>query len=197
MNIYPIPCTKCNEPLPHNLYNTSSLEVCPSCGVSIQVDAFPALLKEHEEGQSGEDIMLEDESSCFFHPQKRAVIPCDVCGRFLCALCDIEFSGQHICSQCLEVGKKKRKMKRLETDRVQYDDIALTLAIFPVFLFVWPTIITAPISLFIAIRYWRAPLSIVPRTKVRFILAIFLSSVQIIGWTFLFLKLLAGMGVHI
>lgn len=197
MNTYPITCAKCNKPLPRELYNTPEMAECPSCGVSLRVDVFPALFKEHEQGQTGENIIFDNESSCFYHPRKRAIVPCAVCGRFLCALCDIEFNGRHICSQCLEVGKKKRKMKRLETDRVQYDDIALTLAIFPIFLFVWPTIITAPISLFIAIRYWRSPLSIIPRTKIRFILAVLLSSLQIIGWMFVFIKLLTGIGLKI
>jgi hypothetical protein len=196
MHTHPIPCTRCNEPLPYELYNTSALAVCPSCGVSLQVDVFPALFREREQGQSGENIILENESSCFFHPKKRAVVPCAECGRFLCALCDIEFNGRHLCPQCLEVGEKKRKMKSLVTQRVLYDDIALALAIFPV-IFIWPTLITAPMSLFIAIRHWRSPLSIIPRTKARFIIAIFLSGLQIFIWIFLFIKLLSKIGFKI
>jgi len=162
----------------------------------VRVDAFPALFQEHEKGQSGENTILENESSCFYHTKKRAVVPCAVCGRFLCALCNIEFNGQHLCPQCLEVGEKKRKMKSLETQRVLYDDIALSLAIIPA-IFVWPTLITAPMSLFIAIRHWKTPLSIIPRTKIRFIIAIVLSGLQITGWMFLFIKLLAKLGVKI
>ena len=196
MNTYSIPCTKCNKPIPYQLYNTSELVDCPSCGVSLQVEVFPAMLKEREKGQSGENIIIENESSCFFHPKKRAVVPCAECGRFLCALCDIEFNGRHLCPQCLEVGEKKRKMKSLETQRVLYDDIALALAIIPV-IFIWPTVITAPMSLFIAIRHWNSPLSIIPRTKVRFIIAMGISSLQITGWAFLFIKLLAKIGFKI
>jgi hypothetical protein len=197
MNTYSIPCTKCNKPIPYQLYNTSELVDCPSCSVPLQVEVFPALLKEREKGQSGENIIIENESSCFYHPKKRAVVPCAECGRFLCSLCDIEFNERHLCPQCIEVGKSKRKMKNLETNRVLYDNIALTLAILPIFLFVWPTIITAPISLFVAIRYWRSPLSIIPRTKVRFIMAIGISGLQITGWALLFVKLLAKIGFKI
>ena len=196
MNTYPIACTKCNEPLPREVYNTSEMAGCPSCGVSLKVDVFPALFRERETGLLGENIALETESSCFFHPSKRAVVPCAECGRFLCALCDIEFNGRHLCPQCLEVGEKKRKMKILETQRVLYDDIALALAIIPV-IFIWPTLITAPLSLFIAIRHWKTPLSIIPRTKIRFIFAMVLSGLQITGWVFLFVKLLAKMGFNI
>lgn len=196
MNTNTIRCTKCHEPLPYWLYNTSELADCPSCEVPLRVDVFPALFKEHETGQLGENIIVETESSCFYHPPKRAVVPCAQCGRFLCALCDVEFNGRHLCPQCIEVGEKKRKMESLETQRVLYDDIALALAIIPV-IFIWPTIITAPMSLFIALRYWKSPLSIIHRTKIRFVIAIVLSGLQITGWIFLFIKLLAKIGFTI
>jgi hypothetical protein len=189
MNAYPIDCPKCKVPLLYQVYNTFDLTNCPSCDIPIRADVFPILFKEHETGRLGENILLENESSCFFHPQKRAVVPCAMCGRFLCALCDIEFNGQHVCPVCLETGKKKRKIKNLETHRVLYDDIALALAIIPLILF-WITVITAPMSLYIAIRHWKSPSSIIPRTKVRSIVAIFFSSLQIVGWSFLFIKLL-------
>jgi hypothetical protein len=196
MNTYPIRCTKCHVPLPYQLYNTSQLADCPSCGVPLQVDVFPALFKIYETGQTGENIILENESSCFFHPKKRAVVPCAACGRFLCALCDIEFNGQHLCPQCIEVGEKKRKMKSLETQRVLYDEIALALAIIPA-IFIWPTVITAPMSLFIAIRHWKSPLSIIARTRIRFIIAMVLSGLQITGWMFAFIKLLTKIGLRL
>jgi hypothetical protein len=64
---------------------------------------------------------------------------------------------------------------------VLYDSLALTLALVPLLL--WPfTLITAPAALFIAIRYWRAPGSVVQRTKVRLILAMFVALAQIVGW---------------
>ena len=44
------------------------------------------------------------------------------------------------------------------------------------------TLITAPMALFLAIRYWNAPRSLIHRTKVRFIFAILFSSLQIVGW---------------
>jgi hypothetical protein len=196
MNTYPILCTKCHVPLPYQLYNTSQLAECPSCGAQVQVDVFTALFQKHEPGQPGENIAFEDESSCFFHPRKRAVIPCAECGRFLCALCDIEFNGRHLCPQCIEVGGKKHRMKSLETQRVLYDEIALALAIIPA-IFIWPTIITAPMSLFIAIRHWKSPLSIISRTRIRFIIAMALSGLQITGWSFVFIKLLTKIGVRI
>ena len=40
-------------------------------------------------------LLSEGESSCFYHPNKRAVVPCDQCGRFLCTLCRVDF-GQRV-----------------------------------------------------------------------------------------------------
>jgi hypothetical protein len=90
-------------------------------------------------------------------------------------------SGQHVCPSCFETGQKKRKIEALENHRVLYDDIALALSIIPI-IFIWPTIATAPASIYLSIRYWKSPTSIIPRTKIRFIIAILLSLVQITGW---------------
>lgn len=75
-------------------------------------------------------------------------------------------------------------MQNLENHRVLYDDAALALAIYPIvfFVFFYFTLVTAPLSLFLAIRHWNTPSSIIPRTKIRLILAILFSSAQIIGW---------------
>ena len=137
------------------------------------------------EGQ--EHIVAEDEAGCFYHPGKKAAVPCAECGRFLCSLCDVELNGKHVCPTCIDSGRKKGKIKNLENHRTLYDDIALSLSIMPL-IFFWLTLITAPVSLFMSIRYWKAPLSIIRRTKIKFIIAILLSSLQIAGWTFFFLK---------
>jgi len=129
-------------------------------------------------------VLVADEATCFYHPQKKAVLPCEGCGRFLCALCDCELHGQHFCPACLEVGRKKRKIKSLENERTLYDSIALSLAVLPVAIvpLIYFTFITAPASLFVALRYWNAPRSIVHRTRIRLVLAIIFASLQIVGW---------------
>jgi hypothetical protein len=104
-----------------------------------------------------------------------------MCGRFICALCDVEMSGQHVCPSCIETGLKKRKMPNLENRRVLYDDIAVALSIIPM-IFFWPTIVTAPASIYISLCYWKSPTSIIPRSKVRFIIAILISLLQITVW---------------
>src|SRR5262245_52391916 len=173
-------CSRCEYALPQDIYNTEAMASCPGCASAIQLFAFPAILKPLEAGTTGDLVMIEGEASCFYHPEKKAVVTCNYCGRFLCSLCDVEFAGQHLCPPCIESGKKKKKLKNLENHRVLYDDVALALAVLPL-LICYFVVVTAPISLYIAIRYWNAPGSIIPRSKARYIVAIFIASIEIIA----------------
>jgi hypothetical protein len=76
-----------------------------------------------------------------------------------------------------------RKLVRLENRRILYDNVAFAVAVGPFFL-IWPTLITAPMAIFLSIRYWNAPSSIVKRTKVRFILAVLIALLEIAMWGF-------------
>jgi hypothetical protein len=183
-----IQCPACQAWLLEGVFNQPQLSPCPACGMPLQVEVFPALFRRINPGQSGEIIMVDGESSCFYHPQKKAILPCQGCGRFLCALCDCELNGQHFCPACLETGKTKGKIKSLENRRTLYDSIALSLAVYPLLIFYF-TLVTAPVALFVAIRYWNAPRSIIRRTRVRYVVAIVLASMQIAGWGFLFVAL--------
>lgn len=99
----------------------------------------------------------------------------------MCALCEIELGGQHLCPACIEAGVKKAKLKNLKRESVYYDEIALAVAILPT-LFVWVTLITAPVALYIAIRHWRTPLSVVPRGKWRYVIAMVVAGLQLAAW---------------
>jgi hypothetical protein len=160
---------------------------CPACGAVVKVTVFPALYKPLSSGAVGEHVVMDDEASCFYHPQKKAVIPCDSCGRFLCALCDVELNEEHLCPNCLESGRKKGKLKHLDKERILYDNIALRVAVYPVILlFFWfLTFITAPVAIVLSIRYWNKPTSMLPRTKIRFILAIVIAVAQLGLWAWL------------
>jgi hypothetical protein len=62
------------------------------------------------------------------------------------------------------------------------DVLAFQLAVIGIVIFYFG-IITAPIALFVAIRHWKTPGSLVHgASKWRFIAAILLASLQIIGW---------------
>jgi hypothetical protein len=183
-----IQCPQCRAWLMDGVFNQAEFAPCPACGAPLKIEIFPAMFRKINAGQSGETILVEGESSCFYHPQKKAVLPCDGCGRFLCALCDCPLDGRHFCPVCLESGRNKGKIQSLENQRTLHDSIALALAIYPMLIFYF-TIITAPMALFVAIRYWKSPQSILRRTKIRYIVAIIIALLQIAGWATLFITL--------
>lgn len=182
-------CPQCQARLYEGVFNQPEMRPCRSCQTPLRIEVFPAFFRKITPGQSAEAVMVEGESSCFFHPQKKAVTPCAGCGRFLCALCDCEFHGQHFCPACLEAGKTKGKIKALDNERTRYDYIALQLAFLPILIFYF-TLITAPVALFIAIRHWKTSCSLVQRSRPRFLVAIVVSALQIAGWTVLIILLL-------
>src|SRR5512135_125658 len=107
-------CHECRSPLPDTALNTGSLVPCPSCGTRQQTELFPAFFRAAPVGSAGETIVVEGEAGCFYHPEKKAVVPCAECGRFLCALCDLELNGRHLCPGCLESGQRKGRLVEIE-----------------------------------------------------------------------------------
>lgn len=183
-----ITCPNCRAVLGADYFNLPDLQPCPACEIPVQVQVFPALFRE-ETGAQPERIIAEGEASCFYHPDKKAAVVCDACGRFLCALCDVDFDGQHLCPACLEAGRQKGKIQKLETRRTRHDKIALALALAPILIF-YTTLVTAPIALFYSIRHWNASCSIAPhRPKLTFSIAIALAAMEIIGWAIFFIFL--------
>lgn len=174
-------CTKCRAPLPPTLYNLADLRPCPACGTAVQIEVFPSALRPTGRGSAGEAVQIDGEASCFYHPAKKAVVPCESCGRFLCAVCDVELSGQHLCPACVESGRKKGRLQQLENRRTLYDNLALAAAVYPL-IFIWTTLIGAPIALYLSIRYWNAPSSAIPRSKWRFVLAIIIALAELGTW---------------
>jgi hypothetical protein len=178
-------CPRCQSSLPGALCNTGSLAHCPACDTAIQVEIFAALFKQVSTGPMPEAILAEGVSSCFYHEQKKALVHCDACGRFLCALCDLDLHGQHLCPACLQSGRKKGQIPQLENRRTLYDGAALALAVFPL-LFAVATLITAPAAIYLSILSFHRPSSLIPRTRIRAYLALVIAVLQIGGWGLLF-----------
>ncbi len=131
-----------------------------------------------------EAIVAPEDAGCFYHPQSRAAVPCDLCGRFLCALCDVELHGQHICPACVETGRKKNLMRHLDDGRVLYGRLALMVAVLP--LLFWPvTMVTGPASVFLAIYGWSKPRSLTGGGRASYVIAVLIGLAETAGWVFL------------
>jgi hypothetical protein len=174
-------CPQCRASWPTDPAALAALSHCPACNSHVQVEVFPAFTRPVAVGAVGEAIVIEGEAACFYHPQKRAAVPCGICGRFLCALCDLELNGQHVCPNCLETGRKKGQLENLDTRRTLYDSAALTLALVGPLLCGWGAIPLAPLAIGVAIYSWRKPGSLIPRTRFRSVLAIVLALAELIG----------------
>lgn len=134
---------------------------CPACRESIRVYAFPALFRPPLR-KPRRQAAAEGEASCYFHPGRRATVPCDGCGRFLCSLCDLEFPGRHFCAACLGDARKGRTGSAsgpgdLLREKVFLPhNLAWALACYApltlVGLYLIP--VSAPAALWFALRHW-------------------------------------------
>ena len=181
----PIACPKCKAVLAAEFFNQPAWQPCPSCSTELRVEVFPALFRA-EKITPAERILVEGEAGCFYHPEKKAAVVCDACGRFLCALCDVDFDGRHLCPACLESGRQKGKLAKLQNTLTRHDRIAILLAVAPMLIFYF-TLFTAPAALFYSIWHWKSPGSIVPnRRRLNLIVAIVIASLEIAGWVAFF-----------
>ena len=172
-------CPNCNNGLPSRLLRADPVSAtCPACLADLTVEVFPALFRAAAVVEAG--TPAEGEASCYEHASKRAVALCSQCGRFLCGLCEVEIGGSVWCPECLGTGGSRPKLAALETSRTLYDSVALALAVWPLFIFVYATIFTAPAALYVAVRYWNAPSSLVPRNKWRQIAAILIALAELL-----------------
>ena len=185
----PVRCAHCNLPL----YAADVAEgraICPSCRSLNVVAAFPALA----EGGTGKPPALPDdppgegEAACFYSPTRRATAVCSHCG--LCMISNT-WAAQWgtrapFASKCLDhLRSQGNDGERFQGSRTLWDNIALLLAVAPCTLILWWSVFfTAPAALFIGLRHWNAPRSLVPRSRARMAIALILAFLQVV-WAFM------------
>ena len=175
-----VPCNRCDRPLPKWELARPDAALCPECGAYSTVRVFPALFSSAT-GPVATEPAAQGEATCFDHPAKRAVAACSHCGRFVCQLCAVDFKQGVWCPACFAAGDYKAQAAEVENSRTLYDSVALTVAVAPLLL--WPfTALSAPIALFLGVRYWNRPLSLVRRWRWRSVLAILIALGEIAGW---------------
>jgi hypothetical protein len=173
-------CPKCRAPLGPELFNRGQLIPCPNCTTEIRVEVFPAMCRTFESAPGFQPVIIPGESTCFYHDAKKATTICDVCGRFLCSLCDLEDKGKHYCSACLEANAKKGTIKELETSRKTYAHLAFVYSLIPLF-------VTGLCAIYLAARYWKAPGSLVRPRRWEMPAALVLAILQTLAFIFLIL----------
>jgi len=161
-------CPKCSLSLETAVFSPGVWIDCPSCRSQLSATFFPALTNPPDAvtTASGERA-VDGEAVCFFHPEKRATVSCQRCGRFLCTLCDVPFGGKHLCPSCLDSAKLPELLSR----RLVWGQLAMLIGLlpFPGIIFCFPlwvlivmaSFVTGPAAIFIAIWGWKKPPSLV------------------------------------
>jgi hypothetical protein len=165
-----------------------TLRECDRCRQFLRISVFPALgMAPPMPAQSGARAM-EGDATCFFHPEKRAERPCDRCGRFLCALCDLPVGARHLCPSCLKAGPEDNvALPELVTKRLSWGRLSLLLAVVPItILGVYISWATAPAAIFAALYGWNKPGSLVHgKRRLSALVGLLLGLAQVGGFTFL------------
>lgn len=188
-----IQCAACHTALPPQDWNSFAPVLCPGCSAPIQALVFPAYARTLASPMP-EVKTAEGEAGCYYHDTNRATVSCEECGRFLCAVCDLDTGARHLCPNCLNQHLASGRSLEFVQRRTLYDSIALTLALVPnlVFIFLSFTFLTAPIVVGFSIWSWKKPSSITPRTKSRYIVALLVSAVNLLFVAGFLLILLAA-----
>ncbi|HEY1337128.1 MAG TPA: hypothetical protein VGF59_06430 [Bryobacteraceae bacterium] len=177
----PVPCARCNMPLPKWSLARGGDADCPSCGAPNSVRLYPAALT--ESAAAHPEAALEGEAACFDHPGTRAVAACRQCGRFVCELCAVRFGAEVWCPSCVANSSGTPGRANAVASRTLYDTIAFSIPF--ALLVVWPlTILSAPIVAALAVMKWKQPIGLVRCNRWRFVagLAAFLIQGGLWAW---------------
>lgn len=156
-------CPHCSLDIPAD----SRWQSCPYCQKWLQIQVWP-IVRQNTNAESA----LSDQATCFFHPDKAFQACCQQCGRFVCALCDLQLGAEHVCPTCFERGRAASGAQVGNAEwryrDVLYDSIALTVGW--VWILFWPLFIAAlPAVIFLHVKYRKAPRSyLIPRSGWRF-----------------------------
>jgi hypothetical protein len=174
----PVPCARCQTPLPSYGTGATRQVDCPACGAFNTAEIFPAAFAPKLVSPS--EHALAGEAACYDHPTHLAVASCRHCGRFVCQLCAVDFGPEIWCPSCVASGAGKPAEVR-DNARTLYDSIALLAP--TVSLLIWPfTFLAAPAALVFSVLKWNKPISLVRRSRWRFVAAMAVSLAEIGGW---------------
>jgi hypothetical protein len=187
----PLSCARCDSLFTAGEFAGHDVAFCARCHSANTVRTFPAALIPSGPPLPAEPA-AEGEAACFDHPGKRAVAACRQCGRFVCQLCSVALGADILCPSCVAAGSGKAKAANLETSRTLYDSIALIAPL--VTLAFWPfTIIAGPATVVFSLMKWSRPISLVRRSRWRFVVAILIGLIETALWAWGLIYLVAAL----
>jgi hypothetical protein len=145
----------------------SGSQSCPYCDKRLRIRAWPVVRQKTNAASA-----MPEQATCFFHPEKAFEACCQRCGRFVCALCDLQLGAEHVCPTCFERGRTDTGLHSGTAEwrhrDILYDSIAVTIGWG--WILVWPLLIAAlPAAIVLHVKYRKAPRSyLIPRSGWRF-----------------------------
>jgi len=142
-------------------------QTCPYCEKRLQIRVWSTVQQ-----NTSTAAAISDQATCFFHPDKAFQACCQRCGRFVCALCDLQLGVEHVCPACFELGRANSVAGAGTAEwrhrDLLYDSIAVTIG-WGWILF-WPVFVAAfPAAIVLHVKYRKAPRSyLIPRHGWRF-----------------------------
>lgn len=161
---------------------------CDRCRQFLRISVFPSLGSAPPMPTRTGALAMEGDATCFFHPEKRAERPCDRCGRFLCALCDLPVGARHLCPSCLKAGPEDNvALPELVTKRFSWGRLSLILSlVIFIPLINFSVFLAAPASIFAALYGWNKPGSLVHgKRRLSAIFGLLLGLLQVSGFAYL------------
>ncbi len=162
-------CPQCGAALAPDALGSGRGTACPQCRSELLGATFPAFWKSEADIAGRAQPAGEGEAVCFFHPENRAALSCERCGRFICSVCEFTIGARRICPSCLSSGLAGEKLPELIPWRFIWADAALFTGLMPLLLgvFMWPFIvISGAAAIFLALFGWKRPGSL-PRGRRR------------------------------
>lgn len=161
-----VACPDCGFALPAEAFGRENETACPHCRATLSGGIFPAFWRSEPAVSGLAEHAADGDAVCFFHPENRAAVSCDRCGRFICAVCDMQLGVRHLCPTCLSSGLGAEKLPELVVRRFLWADTALLIGIVPLLFFIFfpAFIVTGPAAVFCAVFGWKRPGSL-PRGR--------------------------------
>lgn len=182
-------CLVCKSTIPAENSADWMEQDCPACHARQSAVVFPAIRGIFVPPPTAAPAEADGFASCFFHGGKPAATPCDMCGRFLCDLCDLKLDRSHLCALCVQAAQEEKSptgakpITQMKDRTFLPQNAAMALAFYlPITLAgLYVIFLSAPAAMYFTIRYWNHPGGIQQRGRWRSVLSLAMASLQVLG----------------
>ncbi len=169
-------CPNCRTAIPVDPTRRDQEVRCPFCRKTITFQIFPRLTRTPPPEPISE-VAAPGEATCRFYPELKAEVVCDACGCFLSRRASIRWADRPLCMPCLHALREEKADTEFRADLKIWDNRALALLALAPF-----TLFTAPVAIFLLVRFRREPRGWVPRSSLRWWLAMILALLTLGAW---------------